>query len=262
METVHRMIGVARGNMCYQFEEGNDDLLFLIHGIGCNKDSFKSIWDAEEFEGMSVIAVDLMGYGESDAPEEFSYDMKDQAACCLELLKEFKHSKVHIVAHSMGGAVGVLLAEMLELEGDRLSTLVSVEGNLIAEDCGLISRKIIGMSFEYFRNRHYAYLKRSSKNSKDIGVLEWSRELEQASPRAFYNTALALVKWSDSGELIAKFKNINATKYYIYGAKTDGLEVLQRLGAIETKCVEGAGHFVMIENPLAFAVVLARIINK
>lgn len=61
IETLYKPIEIAHGDMCYQFCAGNDELVFFIHGIGCNKASFKYIWEANEVRDYTLLAVDLMG---------------------------------------------------------------------------------------------------------------------------------------------------------------------------------------------------------
>ncbi|WP_430885621.1 alpha/beta fold hydrolase [Fusibacter sp. JL216-2] len=255
-------IDEAGGRLAYDVSMNKGDLLFFIHGIGCNKASFKHVWDAVELKAYSKLAVDLMGYGASDGPEGFSYDMKDQARACFDLILSLGFEKIHVVAHSMGGAVGILLAQMIEDSDKSLESFVSVEGNFIASDCGLISRKIIGMDYEYFEKTHFNYLKENSSLSYDMGVKEWSRQFNDANPLGFYRSAYSLVKWSDSGDLLKIFNSLHSKKAYIYGAATEGLEVLGVLDEKICHRIENSGHFIMIEAPEAFHVTLRDIVRR
>jgi len=257
VEKLYKTIDVAKGNMCYQFLENREqglenELIFLIHGLGCNKESFRDIWRNQAFTEYAIAAVDLMGYGDSEAPEKFSFDMKDQALCCFELIKSMEYTKIHIVAHSMGGAVGILLSELIESSELELKSFTSIEGNFISEDCGLISRKIVGMDYDFFESKHFVYLNKSSKNSEDPGVFEWSKQLKYASSLAFYRSAYSLVKWSDSGVLLKTFDRLTAHKRYIYGKKTGVISVLKCLDPKICFSIPDAGHFVMLENPKLF----------
>jgi len=64
----------------------------------CTKKSF-------EFNDFSLLAIDLIGFGDSSKPQNFSYTMENQAEICKLVLDEIKANKVHIVSHSMGGAI-------------------------------------------------------------------------------------------------------------------------------------------------------------
>ncbi len=120
---------------------------------------------------------------------------------------------------------------------------------------------MVGMEFEYFKNRHLEYLKKSSRNSKDKGVREWSTQLESASAIGFYRSAFSLVKWSDSGELLNIFNEISARKAYVYGEKTGELDILNQLNDQICHKIKNSGHFIMVEQPNAFHEVLIKIVQ-
>ncbi|MBW2606528.1 MAG: alpha/beta hydrolase [Deltaproteobacteria bacterium] len=127
--------------------ECGEELIFLLHGLGCSKESFRDIWIRDEFKNYSILAIDLPGFGESSKPDDFSYKMDDHALVCAEVLKEFSSKQLHIVAHSMGGAIGLLLPPAVL---NRTLSFANLEGNLIREDCGILSRKTIDHPFHEF----------------------------------------------------------------------------------------------------------------
>ncbi|MET8947899.1 alpha/beta hydrolase [Streptomyces sp. NPDC004542] len=83
-------------------------LLLLIHGLGANL----AVWDpflaAARWPGRT-LAVDLRGHGES--PKDGPFGIGTMAADVAELLVD--EPDVAVVGHSLGGAVGVLLASGL-----------------------------------------------------------------------------------------------------------------------------------------------------
>ena len=129
--------------------DAGEDLLFFVHGLGCSKDSFHHFWNRSDFDDYSVLATDLVGFGDSTKSESFSYTMEAQARICAEILTKFSDKNLHIIAHSMGGAVALLLPDEI-LNGAK--TFVNVEGNLIGADCGIASRKIISVSPAVFES--------------------------------------------------------------------------------------------------------------
>ena len=129
--------------------DAGEDLLFFVHGLGCSKDSFHHFWNRSDFDDYSVLAPDLVGFGDSTKSESFSYTMEAQARICAEILTKFSDKNLHIIAHSMGGAVALLLPDEI-LNGAK--TFVNVEGNLIGADCGIASRKIISVSPAVFES--------------------------------------------------------------------------------------------------------------
>ena len=128
-----------------KLREYSREFIIFIHGLGCTKESFDDLWNFTAlFKDLSLLTFDLVGFGNSSRPKDFSYTMEDQAEICKVLLDTFKPDKVHLVAHSMGGAIGLILAENIR---DKAASFINIEGNLISEDCGPLSRKATSASF-------------------------------------------------------------------------------------------------------------------
>ncbi|WP_329124918.1 alpha/beta fold hydrolase [Streptomyces sp. NBC_01465] len=90
----------------------------LLHGLTGSADSWETVGQllGEEWR---VYALDLRGHGESDWPDEYSFElMRDDV---LGFLDELSLDRVGIVGHSMGGLVGYLLAQD---HPDRVERLV------------------------------------------------------------------------------------------------------------------------------------------
>ncbi|MGW6898925.1 alpha/beta fold hydrolase [Streptomyces sp. NBC_01718] len=93
----------------------------LLHGLGGSAASWEAVGSllGEEWR---VYALDLRGHGESDWPDEYSFElMRDDV---LGFLDECDLDRVGLVGHSMGGVVAHLLAQE---HADRVERLVLVE---------------------------------------------------------------------------------------------------------------------------------------
>lgn len=78
-----------------------------------------------------VLIPDLPGYGERQnvPPDEVS--VESAAACVREEMRAAGFEKAHIVGHSVGGAVAVLLAHRYP---EVVASLIDVEGNFTLKD--------------------------------------------------------------------------------------------------------------------------------
>lgn len=94
------------------FQKGGGEAIVFIHGLGASKESFLEAFGREEFQPFTMLSTDLVGFGNSDKPADFSYLMKDQASVLKETIDRFGVGKFHLVAHSMGGIIGIGLCEM------------------------------------------------------------------------------------------------------------------------------------------------------
>jgi len=224
--------------------EAGPELLFLIHGLGCSKDSFHHLWNYHPFDNYSVMAVDLAGFGNSSKSRNFSYTMEAQAQICAEILSEFSEKKLHIVAHSMGGAVALLLPHKVL---ERTETFVNVEGNLIAEDCDIAGRKIISVPPDIFAKN---VLPEVHDLFKRFG--HGYTAIDDTSADALYRSARSLTAWSDSKKLLELFLGLTCRKAYFYGEDNAEHPTIASIGNVTKVMIKRSGHFPMNDNPEDF----------
>ena len=220
------------------YKISGDECILFIHGLGCSKDSFIDAFDGEWFgHDLSLLAVDLVGHGQSSKPSDFLYELEQQAAVIADLLKSLDIKTLHIVAHSMGGAIALLLMRTL----NQVKSFFCMEGNLVAEDCTL-SKRVASMPESKFVNEIYPLAPQKFR----------CRGLPtdpDPSPVAVYRSAKSLVYWSTEGNLLGEFLQLPFPKYYFYGENNQHIAVLDRLQLIEVVKIPGGGHFMMLDNP-------------
>ena len=86
----------------------------FIHGLGCCKELFDDAFRAPALDDLSLLAMDLPGHGESSRPTELAYRMEDHAGAVARILEALDAHPTHLVGHSMGGAVALLLTGLLK----------------------------------------------------------------------------------------------------------------------------------------------------
>jgi len=227
------------------------DLLICIHGLACTKDTFRHAFHGAHFPAASLLALDLIGFGDSSKPADYSYAMEDQAAACERLLAKFSHGNLHIVAHSMGAAVALLFSPEIFA---RVRSFANVEGNLIAEDCNMLSRRIAESSYDEYESR--IFFKQKARFQNDL-LLRFDR----TTAAAVHRSSLSLVKWSDGGELLRRYNELTCRKMYFWGERNAGMPVLGRLDGKEKSMISNSGHAMMFENPEEFYAKLAGFIG-
>lgn len=224
--------------------------MVLLPGLACSKESFEGAWECDALAGYSLLAFDFPGFGASDKPEGFFYGLEDHAKVCEAVIRSFPGQEVHIVGHSMGAAIGLLLSDTFLVS---IRSFVNAEGNLIGDDCSLMSRAAINVSYETFGQKIY----------QDLAVrfdkyCNWAA----TSPRAFYLSAQSLVAWSDSGSLLERFRSLGCRKAYFYGERSSGIQVLEHLADIERREIGASGHFMMQDNATDFYRGVAQFVRK
>ncbi len=90
-------------------ELGHGEPLLLVHGIT----TWSFIWEglmpllATRYH---VVALDLLGCGDSDKPLDLSYALKDHALRIKRFIDVLGLGPLHYVGHDLGGGIGQILA--------------------------------------------------------------------------------------------------------------------------------------------------------
>jgi pimeloyl-ACP methyl ester carboxylesterase len=82
----------------------------LVHGLGGRSENWRNLAPYFARAGYRVFMPDLLGFGRSPMPEEFSYSMRDQASLVIALIRTLGYSSVELGGWSMGGWIVQLVA--------------------------------------------------------------------------------------------------------------------------------------------------------
>lgn len=82
----------------------------LIHGLGGRAENWRGLAPYFVKAGYRVFMPDLLGYGRSPMPEEFSYSVRDEAALMIAFMRTLGLGSVDLAGWSMGGWVAQLIA--------------------------------------------------------------------------------------------------------------------------------------------------------
>jgi pimeloyl-ACP methyl ester carboxylesterase len=83
--------------------------VLLIHGIPTNHTLWSDVVPLLAGHAR-VVAVDLLGYGDSDAPDGSGVDLASQAASLLTLLDVLDRPHAIVVGHDLGGGIAQIMA--------------------------------------------------------------------------------------------------------------------------------------------------------
>jgi pimeloyl-ACP methyl ester carboxylesterase len=99
----------ARGLRFHVAEAGaGEDVVLLLHGWPQHWYEWRHLMPALAEDGRRVLAMDLRGFGWSDAPRH-GYEKENLAGDVLAVLDELGLKRVKLVGHDWGGWVGFLL---------------------------------------------------------------------------------------------------------------------------------------------------------
>lgn len=221
-----------------EYVPGGKIHVVCLHGLQFNKSAFAPVLNLCSQKGLSCLALDFIGFGDSSKPLDFSYELEEQALVIGHLLKDFRFEKLVLVGHSMGGMIGTLLLAELE---EKLLGFVNMEGNFVLNDCGA-SLLVSKTTFEEFSRNVFPELKQSPEAS------ERKQWLDSTADYAFYGSSHSIVEWSQSEKLLPLFVESPVNKLFVYGEK-NRRKVAELPASIAKAEIAQAGHFMLMDNP-------------
>jgi len=101
-------------------DDGSEDkqVYFFIHGAGGRGDQWRfQVQHLSEKNQGHVVVIDWLGHGNSEKPDKFeAYTSKEILEDMLHIFKKFKKRKNHIISHSYGTAISILLLNSLKTQ--------------------------------------------------------------------------------------------------------------------------------------------------
>ncbi len=91
-------------------EEGEGQTVLLLHGFTGTKKTWNELIKKLK-QNFHVIAIDLLGHGETDSPEDPDRYLMEQAAKDLDdFLTDKQIDRIHLLGYSMGGRLALYFA--------------------------------------------------------------------------------------------------------------------------------------------------------
>ncbi|HIH87875.1 TPA: alpha/beta hydrolase [Candidatus Bathyarchaeota archaeon] len=245
-------IKAGQYNFSYTYHKGKKPITILpIHGLGGSKDYWQLIHNYPELTQYSILAPDLVGYGDSQPPPKgFKYNMREQATALKSLIDAVPvKDDMLLIPHSMGGPIGVYLAQLL---GKRVKGIVYAEGNIDFNDCFGSNLVITKYTFEeYVATGFEKGLNAMKKRGEHQGIID---SQSKAGAVTIYRSSEDLVKVSREDKLAGELKALNVPTLVVYGEKNKGLWTSEKKMAELFPLVytPGAAHIMMVDNPAAF----------
>lgn len=236
--------------------------VLMLHGLGGCSNDFAS---AVTFKGLSdktIIIPELLGFGKSEKPFEYSYDLTEQAELVNGIIENLGCKKVDLVAHSMGGVIAILFAKNFP---HKVNKLIVAEPNLTPNNAK-ISVKIENYgSEEGFKENFKTFVEKYNKKESPA-AMRFYETLKQCTYYSLYRSAVSILKYSKP-PFYEEFLKLDAVRSFIRGEKSYH-EIDNKMikdfceNNIHFYTVPEAGHGMMGDNPEAFYNTLYRIIGE
>jgi pimeloyl-ACP methyl ester carboxylesterase len=120
----HDVVQLPSGRIAFTTAGSGEPLLF-VHGLGGTRETWADLLTALSFTH-TVIAVDLPGHGQSDAPAG-DYSLGAHATVLRDVLVALGHRSATVIGHSLGGGIALQFAAQFP-ERTRRLVLISSGG--------------------------------------------------------------------------------------------------------------------------------------
>jgi pimeloyl-ACP methyl ester carboxylesterase len=228
-----------------------------LHGLGASSSPYFAAAAAHpDLVGHRSLLVDMLGFGISDRPTDFEYTLESHADALATALKAAHVQAADVIAHSMGGAVAIVLASR---HPRLVSRLILIDANLdpMTPERGWPgSRGIAAYTEEDFLAGGWREVREA------VGPHWWST-MRLAGREALHRSAVHLARGTKPTmrELLL---SLTIPRTYLRPAADGPLPDEKQLleGGISVVSIPNCEHNIMLDNPEAFAKQTARALQR
>ena len=227
----------------------------LVHGFG----SSRHLWRRVLPEAPGALAPDLLGFGDAASlgrPQQTTQDMAEQLA---SVLRAAGGGPYHLVGHSMGGKVALVLAARAP---ELVARLVLVAPSPpTPEPMTQASRAELRASYADADALEAQLRRITLKPLAAEDVRQWITDGQRASRDAWQ-------AWTDVGsrqDLTRQLGQLNVPITVLFSeddpaisAQTIRAEVIARLPGARAESIRGSGHLIPLEAPHSVVSALQR----
>lgn len=226
---------------------GAEPTRVYLHGLGASSPAYyAAVATNPALAGRRSLLMDLLGHGISDRPTDASYTLEEHADLLATALTAAGVSAAEVIAHSMGGAVAIVLAAR---HPHLVSALVLVDATLDPQPPG------VGIRARYTEEQ-FVHGDGRSETLTRVGTA-WAATMRLTGPEALYRTAAHLGRGTTPTmrELLLE---LPVPRTYLHPADNEpiGARALTDAG-VRVVAVPDAGHNIMLDNPDGFVAATA-----
>ncbi|GGQ66382.1 alpha/beta fold hydrolase [Streptomyces althioticus] len=227
---------------------GEDPARVYVHGLGATSPLYFAETAVHPLlAGRRSLLIDLLGHGHSDRPTSFTYTLEDHADALAAALRAAQVAGAEVIAHSMGGAVAVVLAAR---HPELVSRLVLVDANLdpLTPERGAYGSRDIASYGEG------EFLAGGWREVRDRAGADWWATMRLTGREALHRSAVHLVR-ATTPTMRELLLDLPVPRTFLYpepDGPVPGAEELEAAG-VRVVAVPDCGHCIMLDNPEGFA---------
>jgi pimeloyl-ACP methyl ester carboxylesterase len=233
---------------------GADPARVYVHGLGATSAPYYAEVAAHPLLPRNrSLLIDLLGFGISDRPQDFGYTLEDHADTLAEALRKAGVHASSLIAHSMGGAVAIILATR---HPDLVANLILVDANLDPYPPAPVRPGTSGLA-SYTETDFVEY---GWKEVRDRVGPHWWSTMRLADLHGLHRTAVSLAEGT-TPTMREQLMVLPIPRAFLHpeGSAPDRADDLREAG-VQVLSIPESGHNIMLDNPEAFAQTLANLL--
>ncbi len=258
------VLGLARAPLLHvAVDEGTGPTVVLLHGIASSSVTFDNVVPLIR-DHHRVIAIDLLGFGESPKPVTSNYTLEEHVAALKRTLRSLGiKGRATLVGHSLGALISARYAAQ---NTPSLSHLILVAppvylpGETVLDPIERIKMDAYRMLYDYVRSNR-AFTQASARALAKLLPIKNAIEVNSGNWRAI---VLSLQKCIESQTTVTDIAQVKVQVDLVYGTRdlflpAAGLRVIERMRGVATTRVDGQDHLIrpglaqeivrLIDNP-------------
>jgi cis-3-alkyl-4-acyloxetan-2-one decarboxylase len=229
-------------------DRGSGPVVVLIHGIASSSVTFEKVIPLIEPDHR-VIAIDLLGFGESPAPDDATYTIEEHVAALERTIDRLRlRGDFTLVGHSMGSLIAARYASTRR-RGLRRLVLVSPPIYLAPGAIG--SRRDRASMGLYLRAYEYLRTNKEFTIRAAAGLARLSpiKNLLVVSEQNWRPFVLSLENSIESQTSVSDLAAVRVPVEVVYGSidplvTPSGIRVIGQLRGVEVHRVDGGDHVI------------------
>lgn len=259
----------SQHRLCYTTEgDPANPPLVMIHGWF----SHRGVWHqtlAAMKDRHFCVAIDLLGFGDSDKPKDGDYSIEAQGRRVLALADSLGIDQFTVIGHSMGGQTALCIAAMLA--PNRVTKVVSVSGVVAGKLTPGVTRRVVPLVALMYRLPVVATIARVMIHNpwyaKKVGFWPWFYDMDalpfdawELDRRMAFQSGITIPAYKagqaiTSLDLTPHLPKVTAPTLAIFGAQdatvpvSDGHLVDAHVPNSRLVLIDKCGHFPHYEHP-------------